>query len=271
VHTEIVEGSHRRFGIRARTDILPRVSGELHQAFAVLLEGETGPAARSALEAVRAAALRMARADGRRPADHDDCAQEVAFKLWKRLAMGDCPVRVVSAGACAGYVRTMVTHWLTDRQRRERARRSHGERLRHESASRPESAEEQAVSHEDEAHERARASRVRALLERLARSAIERRQPRHRAHLEQGWREISAMVFEGTPLSVLLAGELGTRARDAAYKRHQRTREALEDALDALAIDGGLDGEELELGRLAIAALARCQRTGASGVDEESS
>jgi len=249
------------------------VSGELHQAFAVLLEGETGPAARAALAAVRATALRMARADGRRPADHDDCAQEVAFKLWKRLAMGDCPVRVVSAAACAAYVRRMVSNWLTDRQRREGARRSHGERLRHEGASGPESAEELAVSHEDGAEERARARRVRALLERLARSAIERRQPRHRGHLEQGWREITAMVFEGTPLSMLLAGELerGTRARDAAYKRHQRTREALEDALDALAIGGELDGEELELARLALAALARCQRTDAGGVDEESS
>ena len=79
------------------------------------------------------------------------------------------------------------------------------------------------------------------------------------------------MVFEGTPLSSLLAGELSTRARDAAYKRHQRTREALEDALDALAIDGRLDGDEIELARLAIAALARCQRTDAGGVDEESS
>src|SRR5690606_1637064 len=110
--------------ITARPNILARVSAELHQAFVVLLEGETGPVARAAMETIRTSALAMARADGRRRGDHDDCAQEVAFKLWKRLSMGDCPVRNLCAASCSAYVHRMVENWLTDRHRRDVTRRA---------------------------------------------------------------------------------------------------------------------------------------------------
>ena len=89
------------------------------------------------------------------------------------------------------------------------------------------------------------------------------------------------MVFESIPLDSLLvesgAIEAGAdresrdRARNAAYKRHQRTREALEESLEALARAGELEAYEIEVARLGIAALARCQRSARVSVDEERS
>lgn len=244
------------------------VSLELHRAFAILLDGEPSDAARAAHAAVLEAAHRFARADRRCRADErDDCAQEVTFKLWKRLAMGDCPVSQPTAQACAAYMKSMVTNWVTDRLRRAKRARQGLARFVDQASltSCVGDAESAALEREHQEDAAERRALVWSILAQLAARAIERRAPRHRPHLVQGWREIEAIVRDGAPLDAVL--ELArdatraerTRARNAAYKRHERTRSALEEALEELA-RAELGAEQVELARLAIAQLARCQR-----------
>jgi len=126
------------------------------------------------------------------------------------------------------------------------------------------------VRAEDERAVDTRRGKLRELMTRVAARAVKMRQPRHRAHLERGWREIEALVFEGTSLRQLLlaSGELSEAGdqrafqsvRNAAYKRHERTRAALETAASAMSDDGTLGPAESELVRLAIASLARRRR-----------
>ncbi len=257
---------------------------ELHEAFAVLLGEETGPSARAAHDAIRFYALRAARAQNPlSTADVEDCAQDVTFKLWKRLSIGNCPVGELSHAACAAYVRKMAANWMIDRRRRHQTRTHYGDQLRHQIDPQRASndVEQRAVEAEEERETTQRGAQAWALLDRLALHAIEHRQARHRPHLEEGWREIKAMVLESTTLEQLLEArgevepgheaESRVRARNAAYKRHQRTREALEASLGALARSGVLGAGEVEIARLAISALARCQRSPSEHVDEERS
>jgi len=249
------------------------VTLDLSEAFEALVDGATGARARDAGVAIRDHALRVARADRRCPhTDQEDCAQEVFFKLFKRLSAGDHPVEQRSREACAAYVTRMVRNWITDRWKTERRRRDGRERFEGErsAASAREDGESALIRDQERGVAVERRAEVRELLERVAGFAIAERQPRHRPHLERGWSEIRAMVFDEVPLRALLedAGDLGSgadggafrRVRNAAYKRHERTRAALEASVASMLEAGRLSGREAELARLAVCRLARCQR-----------
>jgi DNA-directed RNA polymerase specialized sigma24 family protein len=261
----------------------------LAEAFEVLREGPA-EAAGDAGDAVRTHALAVARADGRCPeAEAEDCAQEVFFELYKRLSAGADPVPERHPRACAAYVARMARNWIVDRWRKEQRRRARHERLEHERAVAVEAlgaaaagGESSVIGREERARDAALGAEVRALLERVAAFAVARRQARHRPHLERGWSEIRAIVFEEASLRALLreSGELSPaaderdfrRVRNAAYKRHERTRAALEEAAKAMRAQGELSSEEAELVRLAIGRLSRCaRRTSAPAPSEEES
>lgn len=238
---------------------------ELIEAFEAILGGATGAPANRAVERIRECALGFARADGRGDAAlAEDCAQVVVTKLWTRLSTGTNPVRRRSSDACGAYIRAMVTNWLSDVGKTEARRRDKRESIRREagSASRDES---RTASDPDP-----RAAWLRDLLRRVAEHAIAGRQPHQREHLERGWAELRALVFEEVPLAELLVrsgalsvgyscAELRT-ARNAAYKRHERTRASLVSAVPGMESAGALTAAEATAAELAIRGLVRRNR-----------
>lgn len=246
-----VGSAHERGMLRPdRHDGRARGGMELAQAFEALIGGATGPTAEAAVRAIRECALRFARADARCDrALADDCAQEIFCKLWSRFALGENPVERPGSAACAGYIRTMVQNWLHDRSRADQR----ASRLRDALEAKPE------ADDGGESLER-RAAWTRALLQKIADRAIAERPARHRHHLEQGWNEIRALVFDEVPLQRLL-DDPSVATRDAAYKRHERTREALQKQIEPMEAEGLLTVEEAAAAKLAIRGLARRRRS----------
>jgi len=237
---------------------------ELVEAFELLTVGSSGEVAKRALTTIRACALRCARGDDRcDEATAQDCAQVVLSKLWTRFALGDNPVRRAASEACAAYIQRMVRNWIHDRcatgARRREIREGIRERAQNNSAA-PPPMDRESVS---ETVER-QSKQVRELLARVAEHAIAARRVQHRHHLERGWKEIRQLVFDGLPMSAVLeepeASPQWKSLRDAAYKRHQRAREALSAAAADLEERGLLTPADAQLAELAIAGLARRAR-----------
>ncbi len=264
-------GSPREVGMLVRlphrTSVARRGAMELIEAFEAIIGGATGLPANRAVERIRECALGFARADSRCDrALADDCAQVVVTKLWTRLATGVNPVRRPSSDACAAYIRSMVTNWLTDRAKSEARQREKRESIRQEASSSLPASDEALARSEAEP----RSAWLRALLERVAAHAIASRQPHQREHLERGWAELRTLVFDEAPLAVLLVRsgalapqhtrvELAT-ARNAAYKRHERARAALMSAIADMESAGALTSEEATAAELAIRGLVRRNR-----------
>ncbi|MEQ8460180.1 MAG: hypothetical protein RLO52_34105 [Sandaracinaceae bacterium] len=235
---------------------------ELAEAFTALASQARGSTANAAAEAIQGATLRFARMDRRCTPDlAQDCAQDVLTKLLTRFATGENPVERPGSGACAGYLRSMVANWLNDRSRETRRVQERRAQLSAEpTLIAPAEAIQDGELLEDLVW-------LRALLSKVADRAIADRHARHRHHLERGWRELEALVFDEVPLRDLL--EVTERAdaaqiraaRDAAYKRHERTRSGLAEAVGAMEREGLLTAEETTAARTAVAGLARRRRS----------
>lgn len=116
----------------------------------------------------------------------------------------------------------------------------------------------------------------RALLEKVAAVARNRRAPRYRPDFDATWSELSALVFEGVDLRELLLAEGSLRsdcpetefiqARNRAYKNHERVRKSLLAAAVEMRSVGQLSADDAELALACLRVLVRCQRSEPSGV-----
>ena len=112
--------------------------------------------------------------------------------------------------------------------------------------------------------------RSRALLRHAFAHALESRAPRYRPALEQSWRELEALMG-GSTVQALLEQVHGLtptspawkNAVDRMHKAHERAREALAAATEALIADGKITSEDANLARANLCRL-RSRQEGAS-------
>ncbi len=166
----------------------------------------------------------------------DDAVDEALYRLLARLARG--PLRTEEEGGARRYLRMVVRSALVDEERR---RRRAGPLVE---------AEEVPAPAPEESHDELLAE-ARALGARVLEEAL-RRFPRARASLEQGFAEIVRLAEGNVTVAALLGSERGPddlRGRNVLYKRHERTRRRLLEALRALEATGALSDHEVWLAR----------------------
>lgn len=200
--------------------------------------GDQSEAAQVVREELRRSATRQRPRASK--ADLEDAVSEAFVRVLRRLRRG--PLEATEEAAARSYLRLAARSALVDRER-------HAKRL-----VALEQAEEVAASAEgpptEVEVEDGLLARAKELGRRVLAAAI-RRFPRARASLEQGYEEIRALAFRETTVVSLLGGEeaAGLKQRNALYKRHERTRRRLSEALRGLEAGGAIDAEDAQLAR----------------------
>ena len=204
------------------------------QVLAGVKAGDRREAAELLHDAMRKSAQRQ------RPAwpaaRRDDAVDEALYRLLARLDRG--PLRTDDEAGARSYLRMVVRSALVDDERR---RRRAGPLVQPEDVPAPEP---------DETYD-ALLAEARALGPRVLAEAV-RRFPRARASLEEGFAEIVRLAEGAVTVASLVGSEDVSddlRRRNALYKRHERTRRRLLEALRALEAEGALSEREVWLAR----------------------
>lgn len=220
---------------------------ELDEAIVTLF----GPPSSGATQAYAVVASFLESCATRRGArDAESIAQDVLSKLLTRARGGETPWSNPAAGKA--YIARCAERAAIDEHRRE---------------------QRQARLPTDFSPEPAPAldGDERALVEKVAAVARNRRAPRYRPEFDATWSELSALAFQGADLRELLlaTGTLQAgcseaeliKARNRAYKNHERVRKALLAAAVEMRNAGQLSAEDAELALACLRVLVRCQRS----------
>jgi hypothetical protein len=221
---------------------------ELDEAIVVLFRPPS-PAGASAYGVVAAFLEACARRQGAR--EPEDIAQDVLERLLRRAGGGETPW--TDPGAGKAYLRKCAERAAIDEHRREKRQSVLPVELSRQPAAPPLDGDE------------------RALVEKVAGVARNRRAPRYRAEFDATWSEISALAFEGAELRELLLTRGTLRAdssdveaikvRNRVYKNHERVRNALRAAVTDMTNGGQLSAADAELALRCLRILVRCQRS----------
>jgi DNA-directed RNA polymerase specialized sigma24 family protein len=214
----------------------------------VILFGAPSPGRDRAYGIVAPFLASRARQHGAR--DPEDIAQQVLIKLMTRAQGGETPWTNPAAGKA--YLAKCAERAAIDEHRREQ---------RHSGLSPDLIPGPGPLLDGDE----------RALVEKVAAVARSRRAPRYRAEFDATWSQLSALVFEDADLRELLQAEGAldqgsseadfVKARNRAYKNHERVRDALRAAAGEMRNTGQLSADDAELALACLRVLVRCQRS----------
>lgn len=191
--------------------------------------------------------------------DAADIAQDVILKVMRRRQSGE---EAWSSGGHRGYLKRCAYYGVITLYRQ---RRKAGTPL-------PEEVPEQPPEKSNEL-----GGRLRELIDQAASFARNQRKPRYREEFDEAWRELQAIVYDEVSLDAILAAKLNAgadkaaqvRARNNAYKAHERTRTELLQAVGQLLVADELTTAEADLTRRALGIFVRCQRRQASTVTME--
>jgi DNA-directed RNA polymerase specialized sigma24 family protein len=225
---------------------------ELDEAIVILF----GPPSSGSSQAYTMVASFLERCASRCGArDAENVAQHVLSRLLTRARGGETPW--ATPAAAKGYLAKCAEHAAIDEHRREQRQ----SRLPTDF-----SPEQAPTLNGDE----------RALIEKVAGEARNRRAARYRPEFDATWRQLSAVVFEGTDLRDVLLAESTLqsgsseadfiKARNRAYKNHERVRKSLLAAAVRMAEAGQLSADDAALAIACLRVLVRCQRSEAAGV-----
>lgn len=223
---------------------------------ALILKGPRGAAWAQALECVRRFLQTEARHRRATADEADEIAQNVVIKLWTRLQSGEVPW---ADGCHRPYLKSCAENGVAT------LRRQSSKRTTARLEELPAPATDDIADAGSELVEAAL-----AVLPRVAQAARERRAARYRADFDETWRQLQALALQGASLRSLLEaeGKLGSeadeasfvKARNNAYKAHERVRGELLQALEQLSERGELTVTDAELVRRALRVFVRCQR-----------
>jgi DNA-directed RNA polymerase specialized sigma24 family protein len=118
---------------------------------------------------------------------------------------------------------------------------------------------------------------ARELIGTAARFARGQRKPRYLEAFDKAWGELQALVYEERPLEEILAAQLAPKAdratylkaRNNAYKSHERTRLELLEAVNRLRSSGEFTATEADVATRALRVFVRCQRRASPSVTSE--
>tara|TARA_B100001750_G_scaffold188554_1_gene158249 strand:- start:690 stop:1355 length:666 start_codon:yes stop_codon:yes gene_type:complete len=204
-------------------------------------EGDREGAAAQLLEFVKASARKL------RPAASDDARDEaVAETLWKVLAkLEEGPLRTDHEGGAKRYVQVALEHTLHSKHRQSRREAP----LTHEVAAEPPEDDFSQVLHDAE-----------AAAERVLEASVVR-WPRSESVLRESFAEMVELAgSDRTAADLLGVAEMdadAVRARDALFKRHERSRRKLLGTLADLRSMGELEPLTADLARAYLGWLKR--------------
>jgi DNA-directed RNA polymerase specialized sigma24 family protein len=213
---------------------------ELDEAI-VILFGPPSPRGAQAYPVVVSFLETCAKRRGAR--DAENVAQQVLSKLLIRARGGETPWS--HPAAAKAYLAKCAERAAIDEHRQGR---------RHSRLPTDFSPEPSPVLDGDE----------RALIEKVAAVARNRRAPRYRAEFDATWSQIRALAFEDADLRELLPIDdeaQFVKARNRAYKNHERARKALQVAVGEMRKAGQLSTDDAELALGCLRVLVRCQRS----------
>lgn len=219
---------------------------------AAIVAGPRTPALGAALNALGAFLAACAKKGGASKTEAEDVAQDVVIKLMRRRQAGEDNWLPAQHHR---YLKTCALNAVRDLRRRDKHLAPlPDEVVDAQIASSPE--------HEELGH------LAKDSFDKAAQFARARRLPRYRAEFDEAWAELQAMFYDDAPLRTLLEAKLGgdtsllaySKARDRAYKAHQRTRESLLQALNHLRESGELTAIAADLASRALGVFVRCQR-----------
>jgi DNA-directed RNA polymerase specialized sigma24 family protein len=201
--------------------------------------------------------------------DRDEMVGMVLYKLCDMLATGPLPMAGHSDGECRSYLRQMLYNfWASEYRKRRR-----------QSADDPEGALANYPAPDPETSSHAASEGLayaRALLQQVFDHVHAHTRAAYRNGRTLAWRQINELVFERAELKSIVQRDDGlpadataealTQALNRAFQQHKRLREALLEAIPAMAEDGLLTNDDARMSRLAVEALVRCQRRKGSGV-----
>lgn len=204
-----------------------------------------------------------------RDTEREEVVARVALKVLQRSPL---PVAGKSDGECRRYLSTMLVRaHIAEHRKRVKLVLAGDDKI---ASMRNGDAESGTTSSEaaDEYIERAKSLLARAF-ERVRAS----RQERFREPLDRAWQQLTELVFQQVPFTVILARDEGVaperdraefiRARNRVFKNHERLRIALREASEAMASDGSLEPDEVETLKQALLLLFRCQNSPASRIE----
>jgi DNA-directed RNA polymerase specialized sigma24 family protein len=220
---------------------------------AALQGGTHTPATWGALEAlVRQRVGRVVRP----PQDRDDAVQDVLYKFAEKALRGELRITGRSDEEVAAYISTMARNgWHSAGRKAKRAPTPDDDAVA--------AAAEPSTADDDLDRER-EGGRAAALFGRVAEAAVERTPAANRDARRLAWRQVEELYFDDDlTVDDLVARDEGlapdaprvelTRAANRAMKQHQRFREAVLLAADALAVQGELSPDERSLvGRMVL-------------------
>jgi hypothetical protein len=191
----------------------------------------------------------------------DDRADRVRSRVaWKLLELSRAGrlSRIEDAERyCMGMVRNALFDVLAEDRRHLGERSFDGEQGPAPEADLGPSAEEKEALEEDL---QAWRERARALLGRAFAVVLEVALPRYHQGLRESFDDLCALGLESASLSALLGtrgAAVDSAALDAAYKRHQRMRTSLREAIESLARAGRLTKVEAAQAEGCLALLLR--------------
>jgi DNA-directed RNA polymerase specialized sigma24 family protein len=235
---------------------------------ATIVAGPRTPSWGAALQALGQFLEACARKQGATATEAEDVAQEVLIKLMRRREAGE---QNWLPGQHSGYLKTCAINAVTDLRRRDNDLAPLPDEVADASGSA--AADDEGLGHVAEAL----FEDAKALFEKAAQFARAQRLPRYRAEFDESWGELKAIFYDETPLRTLLEAKLGSvvsesaylKARDRAYKRHERTRAALLQAVNHLRETGEFTGTDADRVTSALRVFIRCQRGTAPRVTKE--
>lgn len=210
-----------------------------------------------ALQALRDFIEQEARAARASSDEADDIAQIVLLNVFPRLQSGD---RVWETGNHRAYLRAAARNRLIDLRRRGK--------------------KDQAVPTPVELvddggeHVQATLAPARHLIAAVAAAARARRAERYQSAFDHVWNDLQALVNDESTLEKILTARLEpgadrvlfVKARNRAYKAHERIRAELLAAVGPMRDSGRLSAEDAELVLRALRVFVRCQRQPTSPV-----
>ncbi|HEY2406571.1 MAG TPA: hypothetical protein VGI10_11245 [Polyangiaceae bacterium] len=232
---------------------------------AAIVAGPRTPAWGEAIQALGHYVRAQAKKARAHSDEADDIAQETLLKILPRLQCGDS---VWSEGQHREYLKACAGNGVASLHRKS---------ARATSALRDLHAQADALGLgvvlpppivDKDGDPREQDEPTRDLIEKIAQFARSRRKPRYQNEFDQAWSELQAIVYAETPLNTILVAKIGAetdkaaylKARNNAYKAHERIRAELLAAVTALRETTELTSAEAELAIKALRTFVRCQR-----------
>lgn len=219
---------------------------------AAIVAGPRTPALAEAIQALWQFVQVQAKKAGATDDEAEDIAQDILSKILPRLQSGD---RVWDGGNHCAYLKACARNSVASLRRisgRDRATVSQ------------EPSTAQSTSNEvGELFDAAR-----EFIAAAARFARSQRKPRYLEPFDQAWGELQDIVYEEKPLDEILKAKLGPdadratyeKARNSAYKSHERIRGELQRGVTQLCALGELTAAQAEFATRALRVFVRCQR-----------